>query len=149
MTIPTSQAYLNHGRWVADCPVPGCKDALALYPQHPQTGQLSPTPVYEQTCVNGHRFRLDAPPDDMRARIEVALAERLSHTRRNWFPKDHPMALAYGYPHGQSVDDLKRESAVGEQGDAADIATKRAEALAYVRSLDIPLDQVLAALKEV
>lgn len=144
-----SPAYVNHGRWVAECPIPGCGDARALYPQDPVTGIPSPTPVYVQRCASGHEFRLVVPPDEVRARIEAALAERTSEKRKNWFPKDHPYAVEAGFPHGQSVRDLQEETQAGEAADAQALADKRATVLAQVRSLDIPLDDVLAAMKGV
>lgn len=140
-------AYVNHGRWVADCPVPDCGDAVALHPQDPRTGIPSPQPVLLQRCANGHELRLVAPPEEFRARIETALAERLSEVRRNWFPSNHPYALANGWPHGETPDDIRRQTEAGETADAEALAGRRAAALEQVRALDIPLDDVLNALK--
>jgi len=97
----TSTAYFNHGRWVAECPT-GCGDARALYPEG------SATPVYVQRCAEGHEFRIDAPPDDVRARIEAALADR-PERYRDWLPRGHPWA-AQGFPVGQTPEDLIAEN---------------------------------------
>lgn len=105
----TSAAYLNQGRWVADCPVEWCGDALALYPQDPRTGIVAADPAYVQSCAKGHQFRINAPPDRMRARIEAVLASR-PEEYRDWLPDGHPWGASHGYPTGQSVEDLAAEN---------------------------------------
>jgi hypothetical protein len=85
-------------------------------------------------------------PDNMPA-ILAALAERTSDKRKNWFPPGHPLAVAGGFPQGQTPDELRAEAAVGEEADAQSLADKRADVLAQIRDLNIPLDDVLAALK--
>lgn len=129
-------AYLNHGRWVADCPVEGCGDALALYPEVGADAQrrpiLSAEPVYTQTDTQGHRFQIDAPPDDMRARIETAVADR-PEPNRNWLPEGHRWSALY--PTGQSVAELQEETAherakqITEQAGAAHSLTEALAAL--------------------
>lgn len=131
-------AYLNVGRWVADCPVEGCGDALALYPEVGADAQrrpvLSDVPIYTQTDTQGHRFDFDAPPDDARAGIEAAVADR-PEPNRNWLPDGHPWGALYGCPTGQSVKELLDETAherakhVTEQVDAAATITEALAAL--------------------
>lgn len=139
--------YFNHGRWVANCPVPGCGDAVALHPQDRHTGVPSPHPVLMQLCANGHDLRLVAPPEELRARIETALMERVSATRRNWFPRDHPYALANGWKHGETVDEIKRETDVGESADAEAVAARRAVLLSQMKEFGVTVDEALAVLK--
>jgi hypothetical protein len=126
--------YVNWGRLVADCPRPHCGDASAVEP-----GQQS------MMCVNGHpatlRWAADTPA------VLAVLDERTSDKRKNWFPAGHPFAVAAGLPHGQTLDELRAEAEAGEAADALQLADKRAAVLAQVQALDIPLEQVLDALK--
>lgn len=126
--------YINYGRFVADCPQAGCSDAIAVEP-----GQKLGHDVL------GHQLDLVWP--DNGPQVMAVLAERTSDKRKNWFPAGHPFAVAAGLPHGQSPDELRAEAAAGETADAQQLADKRAAVLAQARALDIPLADVLAALK--
>jgi hypothetical protein len=93
-----ARAYVNHGRWVADCPT-GCGSALQLDP-----GQET------FACVECHTISsVDWPKDP--DGIWDALSERPLKHNRNWFPKDHELALRAGKPHGQTVKQLRQETA--------------------------------------
>lgn len=126
--------YVNWNRMIADCPAPECTDAREVAP-----GQTA------ETCVNGHAFDLQWP--DSIGQVMAALAERTSDKRKNWFPRNHPFAVASGQPHGQSVRELHQEARAGENADAAALAEKRFRVLEQARELDIPVEQVLAVLK--
>lgn len=126
--------YINWGRFVADCSSVDCTDARELEP-----GQA------DMTCISGHPSRLDWP--DNAAQLMAVLQERLSDKRRNWFPAGHPLAVNLGQPHGQTLDELRAEADAGESADAQALADKRAQVLAQVQALNIPLDDVLTALK--
>jgi hypothetical protein len=126
--------YVNWGRLVIECEAPGCGDARGV-----EIGQKT------ETCVNGHVLDLEWP--DNLPQILAALSERTSDKRKNWFPKNHPLAVATGQPHGQSVRELREEAVAGEEADAQTLADKRAFVLEQARALDIPAEQVLAALK--
>lgn len=139
-------AYLNHGRWVADCPAAGCTDARAVYPEG-RDGSPSPVRVLEQVCKGGHAFTIEMPPADIEAQLVAAVAERLSDQRKNWFPRNHPLALALNMPHGQSVRELREETQAGEAADAEVLAQRRAQLLAQMRELGVTADEALAALK--
>jgi hypothetical protein len=144
--MKTSVAYLNHGRWVAECPEDWCTDAKGLYPQLPTTDGstvYSDHPVYVQRCAEGHEFRIDAPPDDMRARIETALADRPPQFR-DWLPSGHRWA-ANGYPTNQSPEDLVAEGESLKARLAAAQAAKRAEMHTVMADTDSVRD-ILAAL---
>lgn len=73
-------AYVNHGRWVADCPTLGCGGAILLLP--PPAGFLC------GTCFNaeiGGAYRVvDWPADEDRSRLEEALRARPLPVHMNW-----------------------------------------------------------------
>lgn len=106
MSKPTTAAYVNWGRIVGDCGLAGCDDAVLLQP-----GQQA------MQCVSGHVS--DVQWDKGIPAVMSVLAERPEERRRNWFPKGHPLALATGQPHGQSIQELReehrREVAAGDE----------------------------------
>ncbi|MFC9088985.1 hypothetical protein [Nocardiopsis dassonvillei] len=92
------RAYVNHGRWVADCIRPYCGSAEALRP-----GQSA---VW---CGNCQLVApVEWPPDPQG--IWDALMVRPVPATRNWFPADHPLAVRHGCPHGQSPAELHDET---------------------------------------
>lgn len=93
-------AYVNEGRWVADCPAQGCFNAAELTP-----GQ------FMFTCVTCQLVTEVSWPDPREAHeIWQVLSARPDRTKRNWFPQDHWLALAAGCPHGQSPAELLAET---------------------------------------
>lgn len=98
---PNALAYVNFGRWIADCPL-GCGGAQALEAR--QTNFFCNPP---SGC--GHIATIEWPsdPDGIWEALEV---RRMPKTR-NWFPKNHELALRANAPHGQSVEDLIAETA--------------------------------------
>lgn len=67
-TIP---AYVNHGRWVADCP--NCNAGIAVWPENPRA-----------LCLGcGFLYRI-AFPDDTQAVEEALAPRRVEH--RHWTP---------------------------------------------------------------
>jgi hypothetical protein len=125
--------YINYGRFVVDCP---CGDAREVQPGERTTA-----------CVDGHPLDMEWPADA--AALMTALAERISVKRRNWFPRLHPLALQLGKPHGQTPDELRRETETGEAADAAALTDRRAALLAEMKDAGITADEALAALKGV
>ncbi|MFI6228636.1 hypothetical protein ACIBCR_15145 [Micromonospora echinospora] len=93
-----SAAYYNWGRWVADCAVEMCADAREV-----TVGQV------EAACRFGHPFRVVWPPQDLAAQVVAVLEERVEQ-HRSWFPSGHPLAVATGQPHGQTVEELREET---------------------------------------
>jgi hypothetical protein len=94
-----ARAYVNHGRWIADCPRPYCGNAEALQPGAEQAF----------VCTNCHLLaRIEWPPDA--EAIWAALEVRPVPQTRNWFPADHELAVRAGCPHGQTVADLEAET---------------------------------------
>jgi hypothetical protein len=115
----TALAYLNWGRWVADCPEPGCQDARAVY--HPVTGQRQA----EDVCANGHPFAIDMPPPPAEAQLVAAVAERANDADRSWYPTGHPRATLAGLPTGQTVRELIDEGKAVAQFRAAEKESER------------------------
>jgi hypothetical protein len=92
-----ARAYVNHGRWIADCPR-DCGSALIL--QNGQGGYHCPE------C--GHLTTVEWPADV--EGITAALMERPIPKTRNWFPEGHTLALRAGCEHGQTVQQLRDET---------------------------------------
>lgn len=92
-----ARAYVNHGRWIADCPV-DCGGALIL-----DKGQTQ-FPCPECLTITAIEW-----PKDPQG-IWDALSKRMSPKTRNWYPEDHNVAVRACIPHGQTVDDLERET---------------------------------------
>lgn len=99
ITTVVAQAYVNHGRWVADCPYQYCGNAVALEPKQ--------TTFH---CMGGCQLitELRWPPDA--EDITEALAARPFPLTRNWAPAGHRQAIATGFPDGQTVVDLVAET---------------------------------------
>lgn len=100
----TAAAYYNWGRWIVDCPEPGCTDARAVY--HPTTGARQTHDV----CANGHPIQIDMPPPPVEAQIGAVLSERAVEADRSWYPTGHRRAVLSGLPTGQSVKELAEEN---------------------------------------
>lgn len=95
-----ARAYVNFGRWIADCPL-DCGNAMALQPRQ--------TTFCCQTSGGcGHIASVEWPEDA--DGIWEALEERRAPKNRNWFPKSHPLALKAGCPNGQTAQELRDET---------------------------------------
>lgn len=101
LTPAKARAYVNHGRWIADCPCE-CGSALSLEPK--QTAYHCP----ECEWIGQVEW-----PDNADEIWEV-LQERHVPRTRNWFPDNHFIALRTGSPHGQTVKELMQETAENE-----------------------------------
>ena len=93
-----ARAYVNHGRWIADCVRPYCANAEQLAPG---AGTFH--------CTNCQQLAAIEWPADVDG-ITDALARRPVPNTRNWFPAGHGLALRAGCPHGQTVADLEAET---------------------------------------
>jgi len=100
-----AQAYMNHGRWIADCPRNGCRNALALQPGQ---AQFHCTP-----CGCGVFADVEWPPDF--EIIDAVLSVRPIPETRHWAPAGHRQSIACGSPEGQTVMDLINESTNHEE----------------------------------
>lgn len=93
-----ARAYVNFGRWIADCPT-DCGSALKL---EPGQGMFQ--------CVECfHICSVDWPANA--EDIWDTLAKRPAPKHRNWFPSQHELALRSNCPHGQTVAELEEETA--------------------------------------
>lgn len=87
VNAPPALAYVNHGRWVADCPTPFCTGAAVLMPG---------APYLCGNCLNaecGYRYRLVEWPIQRRE-IEDILSARLLPENANWRPGETIERLA-------------------------------------------------------
>ncbi len=101
VTTNKALAYVNWGKWVADCYL-GCGYAVALAPN--QTAFACETNLGGCGQINPVEWPSDAQE------IWDALQERPMPKTRNWFPENHSLAVRAGCPHGQTVKDLKEET---------------------------------------
>jgi hypothetical protein len=95
-------AYVNNGRWVADCPRPHCNNAVTVEPTQ--------STFY---CAGRGGCQLVAPlawPLDVKE-IWSALMARPVPATRNWAPAGHRQAIVTGHPDGQTAADLRDETA--------------------------------------
>lgn len=106
MDIPTLlvanqvQAYVNHGRWIADCCRQYCGNAMKLERRQA---------VFQ--CASSDGCGMEAVvvwPPNADELTEVLRARPVPSTR-NWFPSGHELALRAGCESGQTVQQLKDE----------------------------------------
>lgn len=79
---PTTHAYLNHGRWVADCPG-GCNCALRLEPG----SDYDCSPIHAKSPTGSCCLAMKSAviwPDNI-AEIEAAVRQRPARNQ-NWQP---------------------------------------------------------------
>jgi hypothetical protein len=109
MTNIHARAYVYAGDWVADCPA-GCSNVEFLHRRENPTDPSSPRTLRQPVfyCTYCHVVAPINWPDDEDEITRVLARRPLAHTR-NWYPRDHPVALAAGIPHGQLVDELLAE----------------------------------------
>ena len=77
-------AYVNHGRWVVDCPTPYCNEAHLAQPRQ------------RVTCGGCTRTYTPRFPTDA-ALIDAVLSRRIVVETRNWVP-------------GETVEQLESEN---------------------------------------
>ena len=107
MDEQVARAYVYSGDWVADCPRPGCANTEFLHRASRRGGPRDVRVPFYQCSHCGMQAGV-AWPDDPHAILAV-LARRPLPGTRNWYPTDHPVAVRFGLPHGQSVRDLVEE----------------------------------------
>ena len=89
-----ADAYVNHGRWLADCTRLGCANAEALEPRQ--------TVLH---CSNCHQITGVSWPEDA-DEITRVLGVRPVPQTRNWAPANHRQAVDCRLADGQTVADL-------------------------------------------
>lgn len=112
---PRARAYVYQGEWVADCPRPGdetgrpgCANVEFLYrPVAPNGPRTVPLDFYICSYC-GYQAMISWPR--RREEIVMALSVRPVPANRNWYPKDHPVAVRFNIPHGQTVAELMAEN---------------------------------------
>lgn len=114
-TKPVARAYVYQGDWVADCPRAkdpvtqrGCGNVEFLYRQSRMGGPRDMQNPFFVCSYCGQQAPIDWP----RTRDEImeVLSVRPLPDTRNWYPADHPVAVNFRIPHGQSVKDLVHEN---------------------------------------
>ena len=94
-------AYINHGKWIIECPSPGssCSAAILGHPDMPE--------FFCPSCGNavwdGKWLHVVFPDETTVHQIEALLSVRPDITSRNWVPPE-------------TVDDLKLENKVNGLG---------------------------------
>lgn len=103
-----ARAYVYSGEWVADCMRDGCGNVEYLYtPARPNAPRTLRKPFY--MCSNcGWQGVISWP--DLEHEILSLLVRRPIPQTRNWYPADHPVAVNFRIPHGQSLRDLIDEN---------------------------------------
>lgn len=95
-------AYVNEGRWLADCPTTGCAGAMLL---------LEDAPFMCGACFNaaaGYRYRpVEWPARSDHQAIEAILVERPAPQTRNWTGRAR---AAWGKAEGETIEDLIAEN---------------------------------------
>lgn len=104
----TARAYVYSGDWVADCPADGCANAEHLYRPSRMNGPRDVEVPFFHCSYCGAQAPVSWP-DNRHGILAVLTRRPLPHTR-NWYPADHPGAVNFGVPHGQSVRDLEAEN---------------------------------------
>lgn len=92
-------AYVSWGRWVGDCPGPGCHAAQILS----RSDRRYFCPLCRNAYIDGTYARVVWPKTSELARIEQLLAERALPENRNWTP-------------GETTDTLLAENMVHIDG---------------------------------
>lgn len=107
MTLITKsvQAYVNYGRWVADCPRPYCGNAIELKPRQG---------IFE--CVGKGSCGMVASVEWPGNAQEIwdALSKRPVPSTRNWQPAGHRYG-DMGYVCGQTPQELLEEQELMER----------------------------------
>lgn len=110
-----ARAYVYGGEWVADCPrpgpepgKPGCANVEFLYRPSRLNGPRDTEQPFYLCSYCGMQAKIVWPR--RREEIMMALSVRPVPGNRNWYPQDHPVAVRFRIPHGQTVADLLEEN---------------------------------------
>jgi hypothetical protein len=110
------RARLYCGDWIGDCTRSGCAGAEFLFalrsPGNP-AGPLNPRDVRRNAFLCTNCLQLDDiewPEEEFMMAVQQVVSLRPVPQNRNWFPEDHPLALASHVAHGQTIDDLRAEN---------------------------------------
>lgn len=105
-----ARAYVYSGEWVADCPRTGCGNVEFLFTQSRMNGPRDQRKSFYQCSSCGYACAKILFPRQEHQILEVLMRRPVPHNR-NWYPADHPVAINFRLPHGQSVQELLEENA--------------------------------------
>lgn len=107
---PVARAYAYSGEWVADCPRE-CGSVEFLF-DHAVPGDLRSPRLTRKTifyCTYCSQVA-DIEWAEHEDLIMAELRKRpIPHTR-NWYPRNHPVAVKHNIAHGQTLEELAAES---------------------------------------
>jgi len=106
--VPMARAYVYCGDWVADCPRSGCGNVEFLYTPSRLKGPRDQRRGFYLCSYCGMQSEISWPRQE--SGILAALMVRPVPSNRNWYPQDHPVAVNFRIPHGQSISDLLEEN---------------------------------------
>src|SRR6266403_2999874 len=118
--VPVARAYVYCGDWVADCPrieegtwstdyrQRSCGNVEFLYVPSRMNGPRHLRREFYMCSNCGMQSGIDWPRRE-EAILQVLMLRPVP-SNRNWYPKDHPVAVHFRIPHGQSIDDLLNEN---------------------------------------
>lgn len=106
--VPRAFAYVYGGEWVADCPA-GCNNVEFVYEKTFMNGPRDRRRNFFQCSHCGFACEKIVFPRREHEILEI-LMKRPDPSTRNWYPQDHPVAIKFHLPHGQSPADLVAES---------------------------------------
>lgn len=107
-TFQPARAYMYAGDWVADCPREGCANVEFLYTAARINGPKTIRKPFYQCSYCGAQAEIDWPRREHE--IMAVLSKRPIPGTRNWYPRDHEMAIRFRIPHGQSIKELEDEN---------------------------------------
>lgn len=107
--IPVARAYVYTGDWVADCPRDECGNVEYLYTASRMNGPRDVRRAFFHCSYCGMQSGVSWP--DNEHEILQVLSYRPVPANRNWYPQDHPVAINFRLPHGQSIRQLLDENA--------------------------------------
>lgn len=109
IVIEWARAYVYSGDWVADCPREGCGNVEHLFTPINRGAPRTVRKPFYACSYCGMEAEIKWPRN-MDGIMEV-LMKRPVPSNRNWYPKDHSVAVKFRLPHGQSIEDLRDENA--------------------------------------
>jgi hypothetical protein len=107
-TIIVARAYVYGGEWVADCPREGCGNVEFLYTLSRMNGPRDQRRDFYLCSYCGMQAKIAWPRREQEI-IQVLSLRPIPGTR-NWYPHDHPVAVNFRIPHGQSISQLLDEN---------------------------------------
>lgn len=125
--VGSAPAYVNLGRWVADCPA--CRGGIAVSPDWPLCCCLDCGRIYEALI-----------PDDAQIAAATELLERRAKHEQNWYPADEPIRLLQAENDLHGLDDtITTDGDVYDQPRFLLPSTLRPVGELRVGSLNLPL----------